>query len=55
MLPPDSRFVWCADIQARQRKPLYVDLVHYSGALSRAIAECISDAMTVRRLLPILN
>jgi lysophospholipase L1-like esterase len=34
-------FVWCADIQENQTKPLYVDMYHYTSVLSEEIANCI--------------
>lgn len=41
-------FVWCAHVGRNATAPLYVDVVHYSGAMSRAIARCIADAVRNR-------
>ena len=37
-----DNFLWLADLQENLREPLYVDAVHYSGHMSRIIAEIIS-------------
>lgn len=39
--PLGARFLWCADIQAKRREPLYVDQVHYSPHMSQLVASCI--------------
>jgi hypothetical protein len=49
--PLGENFVWCADIQDRVEALLYVDQVHYSPAMSRLVAQCISDAIRERDLL----
>lgn len=38
-----SNFLYLADIQETQKKPLYIDGIHYSGEFSRDIAGLISD------------
>ena len=45
MRPAGANFVWCADIQAGVAEPLYVDRVHYSGAMNARIARCIANGM----------
>ncbi|MCA1960379.1 MAG: hypothetical protein LDL33_06250 [Desulfomonile sp.] len=45
-----DNFVWCADIQEGKKEPLYVDLTHYSSALARELAACISRALKARGL-----
>ena len=39
----DENYVWLADIQANQQKPLYVDKVHYTAAFSQRIALHIAE------------
>ncbi len=34
-------FFWCADLQEKINRPLYVDSVHYSRELSKAVSHCI--------------
>ncbi|MCB9915742.1 MAG: hypothetical protein H6828_11430 [Planctomycetes bacterium] len=46
-LGPDS--LWLADMQRDLREPLYVDVAHYSGAMSRRIAERLAAALAVER------
>jgi lysophospholipase L1-like esterase len=48
-------FVWTADIQEDQKKPLYVDAVHYSGEMSGMLAHDIVDAIKSRRLIMASN
>lgn len=36
-------FAWCADIQREEKRPLYVDGVHFSAAMSELVAECIRE------------
>jgi hypothetical protein len=50
-LDADIRFVWLADIQENDRRPLYVDNMQYTSAFSCLIAEYISDALIERRLI----
>lgn len=47
-----DNFIWCADIQEGLSEPLYVDAIHYTDAMSRRVAACITDGMTERNLLP---
>jgi len=48
--PLDRNFVWCADIQKSLEKSLYVDAVHYSPKLAKAVAKCIVNAIIRRNL-----
>ncbi len=38
---------WCADIQTGVTKLLYIDHVHYSGPMSRMVAECAISGRSV--------
>lgn len=49
--PFGHNFLWLADMQEHEKRPLYVDAVHYSGAMSRKIAENIADLSLNRGLL----
>jgi hypothetical protein len=40
--PMGKDFLWAADIQQHVKRPLYVDLVHYSGEFSGMIADFIA-------------
>lgn len=44
-----TSFVWLADMQETMHEPLYVDLVHYSAKMNRAIAKKM--AITIRQQL----
>jgi hypothetical protein len=46
-----NNFLWAADIQEQAVEPLYVDNVHYSGKMSKMIAQYIFDKMVERKLL----
>lgn len=48
---PADNLVWCADLQEGRNEPLYVDLVHYSGAFSGVVASCIVESMKERQPL----
>ena len=48
---PDPHFLWLADIQEDLRESLYVDQVHYTGAMSRLIAERTRELLSERGLL----
>jgi hypothetical protein len=37
----EPNFLWCADMQHDKKLPLYVDLVHYSAAMSKQVAHAI--------------
>lgn len=37
-----DNFLWLADIQSNEKKPLYIDLVHYSPYMNAKIASLIS-------------
>jgi len=50
-LAADDRFIWLADIQEGERRPLYLDNMHYTSAFSRIIARHIADALIDRRLI----
>ena len=47
-----ENFIWLGDIQKDIKQPLYVDAVHYSGAMSKMIATNIGHALVERKLLP---
>ncbi len=47
----DEDLVWCADIQRDERRPLYVDAVHYSGEMCGMIARCICSDLKRRGML----
>jgi hypothetical protein len=46
-----EEFLWLADMQEDLAEPLYVDQVHYTGAMNRRIAEAIVTHI-VTRVLP---
>lgn len=48
---PQPGLLWLADLQQELREPLYVDQVHYTGAMSRRIAEAIAERITSGQLL----
>ena len=50
-LANEPSFIWLADIQEQQRRPLYLDNMHYTSAFSRLIAQRIADALIERRLI----
>jgi len=50
--PQGDNFLWCADMQEKLTEPLYVDATHYSGKMSRMVAQKISDFMMEKKLLP---
>ena len=39
-------FIFCADIHDRTSDREYIDLVHYSSALSKRLAECIAEKLS---------
>jgi hypothetical protein len=49
--PLGHNFVWLADIQEYEQRPLYLDNMHYTSAFSRVIANHIAEAMVVRGLV----
>ncbi|HXV13606.1 MAG TPA: hypothetical protein VEC56_05315 [Candidatus Krumholzibacteria bacterium] len=51
--PPGATFLWCADLQASLKEPLYVDKVHYTARMSRLLATTIADSLLERGLLPV--
>jgi hypothetical protein len=53
--PQGDNFLWCADMQEKLTEPLYVDATHYSGKMSRMVAQKISDFMKEKKLLPAKN
>jgi hypothetical protein len=53
--PPGDNFLWCADMQEKLTEPLYVDATHYSGKMSRMVAQEISDFIKEKKLLPFKN
>lgn len=48
--PPGDNFIWCADMQADVKEPLYADAYHYSNAMNKRIATFVVDAITAREL-----
>jgi hypothetical protein len=50
-LDADSHFIWLADIQENERRPLYLDNMHYTSSFSRIIANHIADALIDRHLI----
>jgi hypothetical protein len=50
--PPGDNFIWLADIQENEHKPLYLDSMHYTSGFSEVIARHIADAMIDRGLIP---
>jgi hypothetical protein len=53
--PPGDNFLWCADMQEKLAEPLYVDATHYSGKMSRMVAQEISGFIKDKKLLPFKN
>jgi len=51
--PLGENFFWCAEIQRDLAELLYVDLVHYSPAMSARVAQCIVDKLVERGLVPL--
>jgi hypothetical protein len=45
-----DEFLWLADMQEDLAEPLYVDQVHYTGAMNRRIAEAMVAHITTRNL-----
>ena len=48
-------FLWCADVQQGRSGPLYVDLLHYSAAMSRIIAECVIEGLRENGLASVIG
>lgn len=46
--PQGDNFLWLADMQKNENKPLYVDKVHYSSVFSQKIAKSIADHLVKR-------
>jgi hypothetical protein len=46
-----NNLLWLADMQEAQRKPLYIDTVHYTADMSRQIAARVHDYLQERQLL----
>src|SRR5262249_17665342 len=46
-----SNFIWLADIQEGEARPLYLDNMHYTSEFSRIIADHIADALISGNLL----
>ncbi len=51
-LDAGDHFLWCADMQAAMREPLYVDNVHFSAKMSRLIARRIADFLLEKERIP---
>lgn len=47
-----NNFLNCSSMQENEKKPLYVDAVHYTAEMSRKFAEKIARMMLERNLLP---
>jgi hypothetical protein len=47
----DRHFLWLADLQENERRPLYLDNMHYVADFSRIIARHIADAVVERQML----
>ncbi|PIQ85011.1 MAG: hypothetical protein COV74_10455 [Candidatus Omnitrophica bacterium CG11_big_fil_rev_8_21_14_0_20_45_26] len=47
-----DHFIYCADMQKNIQAPVYVDAIHYSGAMSKALADKIVVEMFERNLVP---
>jgi hypothetical protein len=43
--PTSRNYIWCADLQVGLTEPLYVDPVHYSGAMNGRVAKCVAQGM----------
>jgi lysophospholipase L1-like esterase len=41
--------VWCADLQASAREPLYVDKWHYTAKFSRDVAACVVQGLAEQK------
>lgn len=48
---PGNNFLYLADIQENIKKPLYVDAVHYSGEMSKIIAEQIQNFVIQKKII----
>ena len=44
-----KNFLWCGDIQKDEKRPLYVDTVHYSSGFSKTLAVYIANLLIERR------
>ncbi|MBF0625487.1 MAG: SGNH/GDSL hydrolase family protein [Magnetococcales bacterium] len=53
--PPGPDILWCAEIQRDLAEPLYVDQVHYSGAMSARVARCIAERLAANGLIPAMT
>ncbi|MBN1493684.1 MAG: SGNH/GDSL hydrolase family protein [Candidatus Omnitrophica bacterium] len=51
--PLGDNFLWCADIQKDENKPLYVDIAHYSSDFSAKFAMAIGNLLIERSLLKV--
>ena len=49
--PLGNDFIWCADVQERIPRNLYVDRVHFNAEGARLVAQHIVDVAAERRLL----
>ncbi len=47
-----ENILYLGDIQQARQEPLYLDVVHYTAAFSREIAQHIVDYMTTNQMLP---
>jgi hypothetical protein len=50
--PQGDNFLWCADMQEKLTEPLYVDATHYSGKMSRMVAQEIFGFVKEKKVLP---
>jgi len=49
--PLGNNFLWCADFQEKVKKPLYVDIVHYSSFMSEMFSKEIIKIIEDKELL----
>lgn len=49
--PLGDNFLWSADIQENEQRPLYIDKVHYSADFSNQFASAIADWLIERNLV----
>jgi hypothetical protein len=47
----DRCFIWLADLQENECRPLYLDNMHYTSEFSRTIARHIADAVVERKFI----
>jgi hypothetical protein len=50
--PGGINLLWCADVQASLREPLYVDSIHYSARMSDLVARHVARLLIQRQMVP---